>query len=401
MSDGTSVSNSGPMIATDPAEERARLLQAVDIVRETLAGGADEARSLRTLPDRSVAALVDSGLLGLKTPVVLGGAEADPLTQMDIIEEVASIDPATGWVLMTNATATSLCGAYLPDAASSLLFAGGQLPIAAVVAAMTGSATPVAGGYRVTGRWSWASGIRHAQWVAAGTLIEHGLNEPPEPRLAVFPIDDVEVIDNWHVAGLEGTGSCDVAATDVFVPEAFTIKFLDMTPYRGGPLYRLGLPAYVANEHAAFALGVGRRALETVIQIAASKRRGYGPRMALADRHVFQSRLGEAELRLNSARLLVRDLYDRTWQALCAGQPPTSSRQIELRASATFATRVALDVTNAAFLDAAGSAVRQEHVLQKCLRDLSVAATHLMVSDVTYEKRGQCLLGFPDVDPMA
>src|SRR5262249_32458626 len=143
---------------------------------------------------------------------------------------------------------------------------------------------PVAGGYRVTGRWSWASGIRHAEWVGGVTLVERKEEGPPESRFVMVPTSAVEIHDVWNVAGLKGTGSCDFSMTDLFVPEGFTFDLVAFQPQRGGPLYRLGLPGVLINEFVGFVLGVARRALDTIIELVQTKRRGYGPQTRLADR---------------------------------------------------------------------------------------------------------------------
>src|SRR5262245_24506444 len=230
-----------PQFPTGREEKRRALLQAVDNVRDILVAHAEETEALRTLAPASVAALRESGLFTLKLPAVLGGAEADPVTQVEVIESVSYIDPSTGWSLMIGAGGGSLC-AFLPDEAIERMFAGGKIPTIAGSFTPGGRATPVAGGYRVTGRWSWAGGIGHAEWVGAVTLVERQDGGPPEARFVMVPVSAVEVHDMWHVAGLKGTGSCDFSMTDLFVPQGFTFDLQVFQPQRGGPLYRLGLP---------------------------------------------------------------------------------------------------------------------------------------------------------------
>jgi alkylation response protein AidB-like acyl-CoA dehydrogenase len=156
----------------------------------------------------------------------------------------------------------------------------------------------------------------------------------------------------------------------------------------------------VINEHVAFALGVGRRALDEILELAQSKRRGYAKQVALADRPVFQRAVAEADLRLRAARLLALEVFERAWQTVCAGRPPEPRLQAEMRSAATFVTDVALDVTAIAFRYGGGSTVWLNSMLQRCLRDLYVGASHLMVNDSAYENYGQFLLELPDADPM-
>src|SRR5271167_1201470 len=181
-----------------------------------------------------------------------------------------------------------------------------------------GKAVPVNGGYRVSGRWSWASGIRHADWVAGMTLVDGA--DGPYPRMTVFPVGQVEIHDNWHVSGLKGTGSCDFSVADLFVPEAFTFDMRTWETKRGGPLYQLGLPGLLINELAGFALGVGRRALDEIIQLARTKHRGYAKPTSLAERGVFQRSIGESDLRLRAARALAIEVFEKAWDTVCAGR---------------------------------------------------------------------------------
>lgn len=381
------------------AEKREALLQAVSDIRETLAGDADKSETLRTLPEASVTALTDAGLFAMKCPRELGGAEADPVTQLEVIEAVTYIDPTAGWCCLIGNGTLSVVAAFLPDDAIAQMFTGDRPPRMAG-ALMPGKAFRVDGGYRVTGRWSWGSGIRYAEWVGVLILVESDGAEGPQPRMVVFPAEQAEIYDNWRVAGLKGTGSCDFSVSDLFVPEVFTFGTMKWEPKRGGPLYKLGMPGLVINEHAGFALGVGQRALDEIIGLAKSKRRGYGKQISLADRSVFQRTVAEGDLRLRAARGLMTEVFERAWQTVCEGRVPEPQLQAEMRSAATFGTDVALDVTSTAFHNGGGSAVWLNSILQRCLRDLHVAASHLMVSDSSYENYGQFLLGLPDADPM-
>jgi alkylation response protein AidB-like acyl-CoA dehydrogenase len=386
-------------VIADRGAPRGVLLDAVERVRPTVADGADEAERVRTLPAATVAALRDSGLLALKLPAVLGGAEADPVTQIDVIEALTAIDPAAGWCLMVGATTGALPGVFLGDDAVRVIFDDGRMPLAAGCYMPTGEACPAPGGYRVTGRWAFASGIRHAAWVSGTAWVVRDGARTAERRVFVVPTRDVDVHDTWHVAGLRGTGSCDFSVRDRFVADAFTWDIERARPRRGGALYRIGLPGFVTNEHAAFALGVARRALDAVTALAATKSRGLTP-APLAGRAAFQRFVGEAEMRLRAARALAVEVNERAWEAVAAGATLPPRAHAELRSAAVHATEVALDVTTRAFRFAGGTAVYDANALGRCLRDLNAGAQHFMVSDSAYEGLGQLVLGLPG-QPMA
>lgn len=383
-------------MAEAPArEDVARpLLQAVERIRRVVAANADEAERTATLPAVTVAALRDSGLLALKLPAVLGGAEADPTTQIDVIEALSAVDASAGWCLMVGATTVALPGVFLPDDAVATIFAGRRIPLAAGCYMPTGHAVAGPGGYRITGRWGFASGIRHAAWVSGtAAVVRHGA-ATDERRVFVVPRSAVEVHDTWHVAGLRGTGSCDFSVADLLVDEAFTWDIEQASPRRGGAVYRLGLPGFVTNEHAAFALGVARRALDVVTEVAASKSRGLKPAL-LAHRQTFQRFVGEATLRLRSARSLVIELNEAAWHTVRDGGRLSPAQHAELRGAAVLATDTALDVVTQAFRHAGGSALYDTSPLQRCLRDLNAGAQHFMVSASAYDAFGRFLLGLP------
>ncbi len=385
----------------EPDAKRARLMAAVDDIAETVRRHADDAEAKGTLSQATVDALVDTGLLGLKLPAALGGAEADPMIQLEVIEAVSAIDPSTGWCLMIGGTGIGLPGAFLTQVAADEMFRGERLPTGAIVSMPTGEAKAVEGGYRVTGRWSFVSGAPHAQWITIGAKISGAGSGPGEVRLMTLPKTSLQLHDNWHVAGLKGTGSCDVSAQDVFVPETFTWDRMRTPPRRGGALYRIGHPGFVANEHAAFALGVGRGALDAIMALAKSKRRSFAAEpSALEQRPVFQRAIGLADMRLRSARAGLLEVYAKAWAIASTGEIPPPAIQAAIRAATAYATEVGVEVTTEAFRFSGGEGAYANHPLQRYLRDINVGAQHLMVSTVAYENHGTFLLGLPGADPL-
>ncbi len=381
------------------AAKRQALLDAVARVTPTLVAHATEAEKLGTLPEATVDALDEAGLFQLKLPAVLGGAEADPVTQFEVLEALAEIDASAAWCTMVGATTLTLPAVYLPRDAVAKIFPVGRIPRAAGVYMPIGCATPVPGGYRVSGRWPFASGVRHSHWMSATARIVRDGVVTSERRAVVFPTESAIVHDNWHVAGLQGTGSCDFSLDDLFVAEEFSWDAETAEPQRGGALYRLAMPGFVANEHAAFALGVARRALDVFVDVAKDKARGVVPSM-LAGRPAVQRLVAKADLELKAARALAVEVYERAWQTVSAGEAVTPATQAALRAMAVHATDVAVDVTTRVFRAAGGSALYLDHALQRCLRDLYAGAQHFMVSDSAYEGRGQFMLGVTTAHPM-
>jgi indole-3-acetate monooxygenase len=183
------------------------------------------------------------------------------------------------------------------------------------------------------------------------------------------------------------------------VPESASFDVL-APAVRGGPLYTIGLPGLVANEHGAFVLGAARRAVDEVTELAKTKARGYVAPQGVAARAVFQADLGRADVALRAARAYLVRVNEQVWAAAQAGTPIDVTWQTELRSAAVYATETALGVTRSMFRYAGAKSLYSGNVIDRCLRDVQAAAQHGMVNDIAYEARGRVLLGFPDVAPL-
>ncbi len=390
-----------PTFPKERKQKRQVLLDAVDSVRDTVSACTDESERLGTLAPAAVEAIRGAGLFTLKLPMPLGGAEADPVTQMEVIEELAYTDAAAGWCLMIGATAIGRPGAFLCDDAIAKMFVGGRIPTAATATAISGNAIPVKGGYMLTGRWPFASGVRHAEWMVAGAKVPARANTEETSLTLVYPVAKGKIHDNWHVMGLEGSGSNDISVKDLFVSAEFTWETALWEPRRGDAIYRMGRPGFVANEHPAIALGIARRALDEIITSAPNKKRGNPPTSTLADREAFRGDIARCDFRLRAARSLSHEVFERAYEITCSGQVPDDAVQTEMRAVAAHVTFEAVDVATIAFRYTGGSAIHRSNILQRCLRNVNAAAQHFMVSDSSLESYGATLLDIPDVKPMA
>ncbi len=207
-----------------------------------------------------VDALHREGLFGMWVPKSLkGGAELDPVSSLEVIENLSYGDPSAGWVLMAASLAIGTGGAYLDDSAVKQLFGGERLPVIAGQGTRPGTAVPEKGGFQLSGSWSFASGIRHGTHIHTLGLIQ-GTNEA---RIFVLPVEQATLIENsWDVMGLRATGSIDYKIDGAFVPEGYTHGALTETPKRGGALYTLGIVGFACMCHSGWACGIGRRLLD-------------------------------------------------------------------------------------------------------------------------------------------
>lgn len=387
--------NSSTQIRTFPTDRQALtalLLASVEKIRPIVAEHKNRSEQDRQLAPEVVAAMRDSDLLMMKSPREVGGAEVHPVDQMTVVEAVTLIDSAAAWSMFITATVSGRALSALSDRAVEEMLAPGKFPIMAGSLKPGGSAVEVEGGYRITGQWAWGSGVHQADYVVVPALKadKTGL------VTAVVPREQVRTVDNWHALGINGSGSCDYALDDVFVPDHFTVT----TPkrLRGGAVYNMGY-GFASNEHAVFALALGQLALQTVSESAAEKKRGYGAGISIADREIFQRTVAEAELRLRACKLLMIDVLERLYDASQEREAPIAL-QAEARAASVLCTDEAIAVTSALFRYAGGSAVMLDHPLQRILRDLYTAQSHLMVSDAAYESLGKLRLGLTEDAPL-
>ena len=398
--DVTALEDAGiPTLPSEREPLRRHLLDAIAHIRPTLEADAEANDAGETLAWPSVVALYREGLLSLKVPRELGGPEVDPLLYLELIDEISYINPSAGWCTFINSTSTAWKGAFLPDAGVEHIFANGRMPIASGSIIPRGLGTPVEGGWRVSGRWPFASGSGHSSWMSAGFRIVRDGQTGPEHMVMAVPIEDVQFLDNWQVMGLKGTGSRDFVLDNCFISHDFAFDLLTTDPRCGGPMFWLGRPGFVTTDHAAFALGVARRALDEISLQAGSYQRGYLT-SPIANRGALQHDLGKCDQQLRAARALCREALEDAWEFCLRQERPDLERQLRLRGSCAYATDVACQVATTAFRYGGGNTIYNDRVLQRCMRDVNAAAQHFMVNTSAYDNLGQFRLDIPNVDAM-
>ena len=372
--------------------DRDGLLTAIHSHRADFEAAGDQAEDLRTLPDHAVEKLRGMGAFWLKTPADLGGTPLNPVDFCDVIEELAYADSSTAWAAMIGAGCCGLAGGWLPEAGARRVFAPAHpLPVIAGQLQPRGTGQRVEGGYVVTGRWSFASGIMHASWLIGAFHPEPGASAdaPSSPRIVVFvlPKDQAEVIDNWQVAGLVGTGSMDFRVGEQFVPDEMTYD-LGAAAVRGGDLFRLGMPAFVSNEVPPLCVGMARRALDDMTRLASSTTRWPGG-PTLSERAVFLKELGRADVRIRAARLAHRETVQDVWATAQEGNVPDGTQQLALTAASVYAVETCADVISDLFRYGGGRVLSLSSPMQRHLRNALAARQHIAVSEEFYEAAGR------------
>jgi alkylation response protein AidB-like acyl-CoA dehydrogenase len=389
---------------------RDELVAGIRANKEKFESAGDRAEELRTLPHDAVAILRSLGLFWLKTPAELGGTPLSPLEFSDVIEELAYVDTSTAWAAMIGAGCNGLAGGWLPEQGARQVFGTGSddtapdgvRPVVAGQLAPRGTGHPVRGGYLVSGRWGFSSGIVHADWLIGAFKPdgEDPTNSDDEDgaagtgfgRMVVFlvPKAQAEVIDNWHVAGLQGTGSLDFSLDGIFVPSELTYD-LGTPAVRAGDLFRLGMPAFVSNEVPPLAIGLARRALDDMTELATHTARFPGG-PTVSERAVFHKELGRAETRIRAARAVHREAMAAVWESAVAGAVPGEELQLAVTTASIYAVETCSDVVTDVFRYGGGRVLALSNPMQRHLRNVLAARQHLALSEEHYETAGRFLL---------
>lgn len=365
-------------------------LAAVRALAPRLRDAAEATEAGRRLSAELVAALARAGVFRMGVPRGLGGGELRVGDMLAVLEEVAAADGSAGWCAMIGAT-SGVVAAYLPEDAAREIYGTRPDVVSGGVFAPQGRAVPVDGGYRLSGRWAFASGCEHCDWLMGGALVGAD-GAAPEARMLLFPAREARVLDTWTVAGLRGTGSHDIAVDGLFVPRARSVSLVSDRPRVPGALYAFPVFGLLALGIAAVALGIARSAIAELVRLAGAKTPS-ASRRRLAERPLVQAQVAEAEASLGAARAFVHEAVGEAWAAAeRAGEIPLAGRT-RLRLAATHATRSAAHATDLMYHAGGGSAVYAASPLQRHFRDIHVVTQHMMVAPPTYEVAGRLLLG--------
>src|SRR5258706_3951355 len=275
-----------------------------------ICGGAAEIEHARRIPLDLVAELRAAGFFRMLLPRSHGGLEVEYPATLDVLAELAAADGATGWTVMIGSESPQLL-ALLPRKSFDEIYAAGPDVIIAGAFAPQGRATSVEGGLRVTGRWGFASGCQHADWLFGNcALVDSAAttepSAPPGLRCALAPARDWTIHDTWRTAGLRGTGSHDIEALDLLVPAERSFVLFGGVPTLPGPLFQA--PLLQASLHiGAVALGIAECAVADLVAFAGTRKKRLYAATALPDSVLFQHRLGHAEADLQAARALLRE----------------------------------------------------------------------------------------------
>ncbi|NYT69157.1 acyl-CoA dehydrogenase family protein [Pusillimonas noertemannii] len=380
--------------------ERARAL--APIVRE---------RAEQTERDRRVSAdvttlLKQAGLYRAVQPRRFGGYELELENLRQLAFEVGQGCTSTGWCYGLSAANAWTMGMFPLQAQEDVWGADADCLLAACIAP-TGKARCVEGGFRVRGRWGFASNCDNADWLALGTLVDEGEGRPPRPMYLLLPRADCRIIDNWHTVGLAGTGSKDIVIDEeVFVPSHRSAGFAELLGQEApgalvnsGGLYRIpflsGFPPLLANPAVAALRGAVDEFIEHVA-MRATRGAFAGGGSTIAQFGHVQTAVAEAEAAIDAAQLILqRDL--RLASELSAADVKISTEQrIEFRRGHAYAVRLCVQAVNGLYDVVGGTGIHLDNGIQRAWRDINAVAHHISVNwNAVSTMVGQQRLGLP------
>src|SRR5689334_1682877 len=369
-----------------------------------LAAAAARIEAGRELPPDIVDALHEARLFRMLVPRSYGGDEVSPVAFMAALEELAKADASTAWCVAQTSVCSTISSALAPNIAAQI-FKNDPRGVLAWGPSTSKNAKAIAepGGFRVSGEWPFASGSRHATWLAAHSFVYEADGSPrrnaagePLQKTFVVPRRCSIIKDVWHVIGLKGTGSDTYALTDVLVPEDCAIAHHALDPAERrehGALYSFNIYQLFGSAFPVIALGIARAMLDAFIALAQVKTPAVG-KMLLRDHPVIQSQVGVAESQFAAARTFFYAAWDDIWRA-AQEDAVTLAERVRLRMASIHANQQARQIAETAYLAAGATAVFESNPFERRFRDMHAVSQQAQAQFAIYEVIGRHFLGLP------
>jgi 3-hydroxy-9,10-secoandrosta-1,3,5(10)-triene-9,17-dione monooxygenase len=384
--------------APDFAELKSRAEALIPVLRERAA----RAEELRRMPDETIADLHKAGLFRVLQPKRVGGSELPFRSLVELVAIIARGDGSAAWVLANLAAHHWLLGMWPRKAQDEVWGGSADNLIGSALIFPRGRAQKVEGGYRLTGRWPFSSGVDPASWNMIGGIYQEEESGTTSPRIFLLPASDYTIIDTWHVIGLGGTGSKDVSVDDVFVPEYRTLA---VDQIAGGPnpgsevnpsvLYQLPAISLFAFCIAGVSLGIAQGAIEHFTETTRSRVSAYSGR-SVADFNTVQVHVAEAAALADCARAVMLADCDEATSIVAAGKVPDLEHRARYRRNGAFAASLCTKAVDLLFTTTGGGAIYARNPLQRAFRDVHAANAHYVLSwDINGAMYGRVALGLP------
>ncbi|MEU4768533.1 acyl-CoA dehydrogenase family protein [Actinosynnema sp. NPDC023794] len=380
---------------TTNAPTREQLVQRVSEVGPLLRGHAAWADENRRLHEESIEALADAGVFKMRVPKRYGGYESDTRTLVDVAAEIGRADGATAWVTSVYSIPTWMTCLF-PDETQDEVFSTPDVRVCGTLSP-TAMATPAEGGVVVNGKWGFVSGALHSHWQEILCVLVTGEGEPM-PIMALVPISELQIVDDWHTSGLRGTGSVTTVAENLFVPQHRVVPLPAVLQGQGAskanadnPVYKVPLMPVASASSVGSVLGMGRAAREAFLERLPGRKITYTSYEQQSEAPLTHFQIANATMKLDEAEFhahRLAGLVDAN------GTEWTIEERVRARADlgATCAlVKEAVDILNAA---SGGSSIYQDVPIQRIQRDVHAVNLHaLMNANTNAELYGRVLCG--------
>ena len=365
----------------------------VEALRETEA----ESEANRTLSARAVELLHQAGLTRIVSPAAYGGYQLPVRALVEAERVIAHGSTAASWVLMVCAAHTFIAG-RMPRRGQDEIFGADPGMLIPGVPSLRGTCQRSKGGYILNGRWPYASGADHGDWVLIGCKgIRNEAGDNCPALIVVMPKKDAVIDDTWFTLGMRGTGSKDVVLDNVFIPDHYAVPMIEaqLGTVAGVdiPLYRLPIRPALATMLLGTIVGMAERGLQIFVDQTRTRRDVYTGAMKV-DSPGMQRRVAEASAEIACAWALTQQNCDLLEQAMLRDPPMPTAARAQVRWNAAYATELCRRACNRLFEGAGAGAAHDSHVMQIFFRDMNTATHHAMLDfDTNIEIQGKSLLG--------
>ena len=374
-----------------------QVLSRIAALAPTIARLAPDIEQARRLPAELVSALRSARIYDMLVPRRYGGLELDPASSFQAVTALARLDGSVGWNAMIGHIG-ALIPFFATQAVCEQIYHDRQAHILAGSGQPVGKAERVPGGWRVTGVWPFASGCQDAEWIGgACVMMENGtpIDSPDGPgpliRACFMPAEHWQIRDTWHAFGLKGTGSHHVALTDVLVPDENFVEFPFGTSFAPDPIFGK-FPEILWLAHAAVAVGIAEGAIKDLVELAGAGVKQLFMTTPLVETDRFKEGLARLDAELMAARALLEVQITRVWQNPERSTLKDPSRVAEQQQAAIWISAACVRVAEGCFEFAGSRAVYESSSLQRRVRDLRVAAQHVVAHPRNYVTAGAAVL---------
>lgn len=387
---------------------REELLQRATALLPVLRERASKAEDLRRLLDETEKDFHDAGLFRMVQPARVGGAELDFGILVDMGAVIGQACGSSAWNLINLGCHHWMLGMFPPEIQDEVWDENPDALIASSFIFPAGRAKPSKGGYLLSGRWPFSSGVDNSSWNMLGGMVEgDSADAAKEPRLFMLRKEEYEIIDTWHAAGLRGTGSKDVATEELFVPEHRTLAAMDIrggpTPgsaVNPGPLFRLPLFAVFPYVLSGAGLGVAQGAWQDFVASLRSRVSSYTG-AKVSDFQAVQIHIAEAKSCIDTAELIMRADCADAMRVAEAGEVPDIDTKARFRRNGAFSVSLCTKAVDAIFRLSAGGGLYKRNPLQRAFRDAHAIAAHIAFNtDAAGTTYGRVALGLPPDNPI-